>query len=134
MILADSSALIEFYRPGGDPAVQGAVAAAIADDLLATNGIIQVEMVGFAANEKERRLLVADFAAFHWLALEPPVFALAASLGFDLRRRGLTVPSTDLIIAASAIVAHAELLHVDQHFSQIATISDLACRDPRHHG
>ena len=32
MIVADSSALIEYYRRGGSPAVQEAVAAAINDD------------------------------------------------------------------------------------------------------
>jgi hypothetical protein len=40
MIVADSSALIEYYRRGGSPAVQDAVAAAIAEDSLAFNGIM----------------------------------------------------------------------------------------------
>ena len=131
MILADSSALIEYYRPAGEPSVQAAVGDAIAADLLAVNGIIQVEIIGFALHEKERSMLLADFSAFHQLPLEASVFALAADLGFDLRRRGRTVPATDLIIAASAISSKAELLHTDGHFREIAAGSDLLCRDPR---
>ena len=130
MIVADSSALIEYYRRGGSPAVQEAVAAAINDDVLAFNGIIFVEVVGFAADERERRALLASFGAFHRLALDDGDFDLAASIGFDLRRRGRTIPATDLIIAACAIRARAELLHVDDHFDEIARVSALASRNP----
>jgi len=130
VILADSSVLIEYYRPRGNTAVQDAVAAAIANDSVAVNGIIQVEILGFAGSERERSMLAADFSAFHWLSLGSKEFALAADLGFRLRRQGLTVPATDLIIAASAISSRAELMHSDSHFRQIATISDLVCRDP----
>jgi predicted nucleic acid-binding protein len=130
MIVADSSALIEYYRRGGSPAVQEAVAAAIADDALAFNGIIFVEVVGFAADERERRALLASFGAFRRLALEDEDFDLAAGIGFDLRRLGRTVPATDLIIAACAIRARAELLHVDDHFAEIARVSALAARNP----
>lgn len=126
MIVVDSSALIEYYRPSGDPRVRDAVAAAIAADQVAVNGIIRVEILAFAAGEAERRLLAADFEAFHHLVLGPPDFDLACQLGFDLRRRGVTVPATDLIIAASAIRAGAHLVHVDPHFDRIGEISQLA--------
>jgi predicted nucleic acid-binding protein len=130
MIVADSSVLIEYFRRGGSGAAQEAVAAAIAKDLLAFNGIIFVEVVGFAADERERRALLATFTAFRRLVLDDADFELAASLGFELRRRGRTVPSTDLIIAACAIRAGAELLHVDDHFDEIAGVSALASRNP----
>jgi predicted nucleic acid-binding protein len=130
MIVADSSALIEYYRQGGSPAVQEAVAAAITEDLLAFNGIIFVEVVGVAADERERRALLASFGAFHRLTLDDGDFELAASIGFDLRRQGRTAPATDLIIAACAIRARAELLHVDNHFDDIARVSALASRNP----
>jgi predicted nucleic acid-binding protein len=126
MIVVDSSALIEYYRPSGDPRVRDAVAAAIAADQVAVNGIIRVEILAFAAGEAERRLLASDFEAFHDLDLGPPDFDLACQLGFGLRRRGVTVPATALIIAASAIRAEAHLYHVDGHFDQIAKVSELA--------
>jgi len=130
VIVADSSALIESYRRGGAPTVRAAVAAAIAADALAINGIIHVEVVGFAADEREQRVLLEGFRAFHWLDLGKPDFELAASIGFDLRRRGRTVPATDLIIAASAIRAEAELIHLDDRFEEIARVSPLVCRNP----
>jgi predicted nucleic acid-binding protein len=128
VILADSSALIEYYRRHGAREVQQAVAEAIDRDELAVNGIIYVEVVGFAASERELQALIEDFRAFHRLPLDDGDFELAATLGFDLRRRGRTVPATDLIIAANAIRAQAEILHVDDHFEEIAKVSSLSCR------
>ncbi|MDY7091514.1 MAG: PIN domain nuclease [Acidobacteriota bacterium] len=125
MILADSSALIEYYRPDGQDRAKSAVVAAISADTLATNGIIQVEVVAFAKSERDFEKLRRDFRAFHQIDLHPAVFELATSLGFRLRRQAITVPTTDLIIAASAIQGDATLLHLDRHFDQIAEHSEL---------
>lgn len=130
MILADSSALIEFYRSSGNAAVQEAVATAVGADLLAINGIIQVEVVGFARDEAQQRLLESDFRAFHWLELSADIFDAATRIGYDLRRRRRTVPATDLIIAAHALANDAELLHVDSHFDDIAEVTGLVARNP----
>ena len=99
MILVDSSAWIEFYRPSGDQRVASTVAKVIEEDMVCTNGI---------------------FRAFHWLKFGHNDFDLASKMGFDLRRGGVTVPATDLIIAASAIHADATVYHLDSHFDQIA--------------
>ncbi len=128
MIVVDSSAFIEYYRAAGLRDVQDAVAAAIAADEVAVNGIIQVEICAFASGDAERRQLEADFQAFHWLELQHGDFDRAIGLGFECRRHGLTVPATDLIIASSAIGADADLLHRDTHFDQIARHSELRVR------
>jgi predicted nucleic acid-binding protein len=120
MILVDSSAWIEFYRSSGNPGVAGAVARAIEEDAVCTNGIIQAEIVSFAPDRKSFEQLTADFKAFHWLEFERKDFDLASKMGLDLRRRGVTAPATDLTIAACAIHAGAMLYHLDSHFDQIA--------------
>lgn len=127
-ILVDSSAFIEYYRPTGLPGAQAAVAEAIAAQRVCVNGVIKVEIVAFAPDEASYRKLLADFLAFHWLDLGPEEFALATELGFKLRRQAITVPPSDLIIAASAIRAGATLYHVDAHFDMIAQHSKLSSR------
>jgi len=129
MIVVDTSALIEYYRPGGDPRVRESVAEVVAADRLAVNGIIQVEILAFAHSEEERRALSSDFRAFHHLPLDARHFDLASDLGFQLRQRGTTVPATDLIVAASAIRHAAPLYHVDGHFDRIAETSELDARN-----
>ncbi|MDH3405056.1 MAG: PIN domain-containing protein [Acidobacteriota bacterium] len=131
MILVDSSAFIEYYRPSGNPAVRAEVAAAVAADRVAVNGIIQTELLAFASRPVDFEALAGDFRAFHWLELRRTEFDLAADLGFGLRQKGVTVPATDLVIAASAIGAGATLYHLDEHFERIAEHGELATRDLR---
>ena len=126
MIVVDSSAFIEYYRPGGDPETSSAVAEAISEDQVAVNGLIQAEIVSYAASEAARERLISDFAAFHWLDLNQADFALAHDLGFQLRQTGVTIPATDLIIAASAINYDAVLYHRDRHFDLMARSVPLA--------
>lgn len=128
MILVDTSALIEFYRPTGDAQARAAVAAAIAEGEVAVNGIVQVEILAFARTDEDRRKLAADLKAFRRLELSAAEFDLASDLGFRLRRNGVTVPATDLIIAASALLAGATLYHLDAHFDAIAEHSELRSR------
>ena len=125
MILIDSSAWIEYYHPRGNETARKAVAEAIESDEAATNGIIHVEIVGFARNKKTKNILENDFSAFHEIDLVSETFALACDLGVALRSHGMTVPATDLIIASSAIHSSATLYHLDKHFDQIAMYSDL---------
>lgn len=128
MIVLDTSVLIEYYRPGGDSRIRAAVLKAMGDGDIAVNGIIQVELLAFAAGEEERRTLVSDLQAFHFLELGREQFDLACDLGFTLRRGGFTIPATDLVIAASAITAQAELFHADGHFDRVTEVSDLKAR------
>jgi predicted nucleic acid-binding protein len=125
LILADSSALVEYYRRGGLPAAGDRVEEAIEADRLAVNGVIKTEILAFVGSEAEYERVAADFASFHWLGLGPEEFDLACRLGFKLRRHAITVPPTDLIVAASAIRAGALLIHVDAHFGHIAELSEL---------
>ena len=125
MILVDSSAFVEYYRPTGSPVVRAAVAEAIEADLVAVNGVIQVEILAFAPAQTSFRKLLSDFKVFHWFDLEEADFDLAAELGFSLRRRAITVPPADLIIAASAIRFDAVVYHVDSHYDMMTRYSDL---------
>jgi predicted nucleic acid-binding protein len=77
------------------------------------------------SNQKQRKILLADFGSFHWLELNRAIFDDACELGATLRGHGTTVPATDLIIAASAIHSQATLYHMDDHFDRIAQHSDL---------
>jgi hypothetical protein len=61
MILVDSSALVEYYRPNGFPEAQAAVTEAIEADAAAINGIIQVEVLGFASGRDSFDDLLQDF-------------------------------------------------------------------------
>lgn len=129
MILIDSSVWIEYYRPHGAAKIQSMVIEAISHDLAAVNGIIDVEILGGITGSAELAAVSSDFDGFHMLELTGESFRGAATMGSRLRKRGLTVPATDLIIAASAIENNAELYHIDNHFDLIARHTALKARN-----
>lgn len=128
MILIDSSCWVEAYRRKGAPTIRAAVAEAVESGAVATCGVIRVEVLSFIARPREYKTVSEDFAALHELPVGTSDFERAVSIGRSLRANGTTVPATDLIIAAVAIGADAELLHADRHFETIAAVSALRQR------
>ena len=129
MILVDSSCWVEFYRPSGERGVQDAVAEAIETEQVATCGLVKVEILPFVRSPGDYEALLEDFAAYAWLDTREAEYDLAVRLGRALRERGVTVPATDLVIAATAIGHDALLLHADRHFELIAELGDLRQRN-----
>lgn len=125
MTLVDSSCWVEYYRPGGAPAIQKAVAGALESGEAAICGIIRVEVLAFIARKAEFEIVAEDFGALHDLEIRKEDFERAVVLGRALRAHGSAAPATDLVVAAVAIGHGAELLHSDRHFITIARHSIL---------
>jgi predicted nucleic acid-binding protein len=84
-------------------------------------------LVGAKDMEAFGRLSVL-FAALPDVEVGPAVWEAAAKLGFDLRRRGTTVPLPDLLVAAAALGAGLEVWHVDEDFERIRAVAPLRTR------
>ena len=70
---------------------------------------------------EERDSLKAKLESLDVLPITTPVWEKAYELGFTPRKKGVTLPTTDLIIAALAIEHGSLLLHQDEHFERIAS-------------
>lgn len=58
-------------------------------------------------------------SSFHWLETDLKVYLKACEIGFLLKKNGITIPLTDLIIGASALINNCKLIHFDKHYIQI---------------
>jgi predicted nucleic acid-binding protein len=128
VILVDSSVWIEFQRATGSPAHLRLRAAVESDEELATTGLVILEILAGARDERHARDLRRLLDRCTFLALEEPSdHETAASLYRACRRGGKTIRRLpDCLIAAVAIRAGAELLHQDSDFNAIALHSSLA--------
>ena len=120
MKLIDTSAWIEYYRKEGNKDYKAWISRAIQNNEVAVNGIIQLEILVFTKTQSEYHDIFCDFSSFHNLEVNNSVFQKASEIGFDLRRKGITIPASDLIIAASAIVTDSKLIHFDKYYTYIA--------------
>jgi predicted nucleic acid-binding protein len=122
MFLIDSSAWIEYLRPNGSKKVKERVRETLEKDKAVSCGIVVVEILRGAKDEKTFQLLQETLSSLPQISIEETVIERAAEWGFRLDRKGKSVSTTDLFIAAAASEKAAVVLHLDSDFETIASV------------
>lgn len=119
--LIDTSAWIEFLKPRGHPQVKRRVAAALAEGLVVTASPVAVELLaGLDERVPAHAAAVERIRAMELLDASWEACAAAAGVARALNRRGLRVPTVDLMIAGIARAWDCEVWHAgDRHFALI---------------
>lgn len=119
-VLIDTSAWIHALRPAGNPAIRQQVRGVLAEGRVATCGMIILELTAGTRTEAEHRELCEDLKALQQLPITESVWRSAYGIAHAVRREGLSIPSTDHLIAAVALTYRCHLLHCDKHFDLMA--------------
>ena len=123
-VVVDTSCWIEFFnRP--DTAVAATVRDLVMKDRALLVGVVLAELSQGTRTREELLDLQAALGAVSWAETGPEVYARAGVLGFELRRRGSTVPVTDCVIAAAAETKSGHVLTLDSHFRDLAKVADI---------
>ena len=120
LILVDSSVWIDYYRPQGSALLKERIQTELRRGTVATIGLIVVEVLQGAPTPTALANLQEHFLGYHWLDITQHVWLEAAHLSTRLRRAGLTLPATDVVIAAAALHYQCSLWHHDEDFSRMA--------------
>jgi predicted nucleic acid-binding protein len=121
MFLIDSSAWIEYLRPNGSKKVKDKVRDILEKDDAATCGIVVVEILRGAKDDRLFKTLKETLLSLPQIQMNDEVIERAAQWGYALDRKGKTVSTTDLFIAAAAS-DKAVVLHIDSDFEIIASL------------
>lgn len=100
--MIDSSAWIRYFRYKDYP-LTPLIKKLMGKDLIYINGIIQTELLKGAKSEKSYRSLKNSFNGLHFLEIDRGLFDSISEAAFKLRRKGITVPLADLIIAIQCV-------------------------------
>ena len=119
MILIDTSAWIASFKKTGNDELKEFMRQAIVSDLAVTTPVIILELLQGCRSVGERDALKIKLESLDNLSITLSVWEQAYELGFSLRKKGLTIPTVDLIIAALAIENKSLLLHHDEHYEMI---------------
>jgi predicted nucleic acid-binding protein len=111
-ILADTSAIIEFFRPGGREDVRREVSRLLDAGQLAVCGIVVAELLQ-GVREDEKGPLMDFLGEVQIWEIRLEDYSRAGELGNGLRRKGLKVPLSDLIIGALALRMKSLVLTLD---------------------
>jgi len=124
--LVDTSAWLFALRKDANPEIKSRLDTLLREDAVVITGIIKLELLGGTRAREEFSRLKSRLDALPYIPMEEPLlWDLAYEMAFDLRRKGLTIPYTDILIASAAIKEDVTLLHADVHFDQVARHSKL---------
>lgn len=117
MILADTSAWIDYLRGTASPAAE-ALDTALGKDEIVIGDLILVELLQGYRQDREVREIEATLSQLPVVTLCGPELAIMAANNYRfLRTKGVTVRGTiDVIIATWCIVHDARLIAVDRDF------------------
>lgn len=113
MVIADTSVWVEYFR-GGDPPVREVLRSLIRTQQAALVGVVLAELLQGCRKPKEAETI--------------PTWKRTGELSATLRRKGITLPLSDLLIAALALEHGCHVYTLDPHFEQI---QGLALHKPR---
>ena len=120
-ILVDTSIWIEYFNNAGSKSgdrlenllLQGNVCGA---------GIILAELLQGAKVEKEYNAILYNYTALPIVDETIDTWVMVGKISYNLRREGVTIPVTELLIASLAIEFGLTLFTHDQHFLKIPDI------------
>lgn len=121
-ILPDTCAWIDFFR-GRPSRMAENVEAALVQGEVVTCGVVLFELLQGIKSPREEALVLNAFQAISHLEMTSILWIKAGRLSSQLRKKGHTLPLSDIIIATLALENSCSLLTVDRHFDAIPGLS-----------
>ena len=128
-ILVDSSAWILSFRRSAPEPLKTLLREALDQGRVATHPFIILELLQGCKTEAEFASLKTQLHSLDICPEQESSWEQAYRFAFSLRRKGVTVPTIDILIALLAIENNYLLLHHDRHFRLLAQHSDLDAID-----
>ena len=118
--LIDTSAWLFALRKQFLPEIKDRIELLLKENMVLTTGIIRLELLSGTRTETEYERLKKRLSALETIETNASLWDMACSFGFKLRREGVTIPYTDILVATCAIYSGCILLHADRHFDLAA--------------
>jgi predicted nucleic acid-binding protein len=117
-VLIDTSAWIDFFRDTGG-AAGDLVAELIRLDQAYLTGPVMAELLHGARGNRETKELDAVFATIPILDVSHEDWIKTGTTLHALRKKGLSIPLTDVLIASVALRNKLTVLTLDKHFQHL---------------
>ena len=117
-IMIDTCAWIDFLR-SGESKLGDMVSLAIAQDQACLCGVIAAELLQGCKHKKEQKQLHSLLSAIPSIPLLEKDWLDCGQLMQRLRKKGITIPLTDALIATIAKRREFTVLTLDKHFTHL---------------
>ncbi|MBI2884445.1 MAG: PIN domain-containing protein [Candidatus Methylomirabilis oxyfera] len=118
MVIADTSLWIEYFKGGNEPA-RAALRTLIRTEQVVLVGVVLAELLQGCRSSEEADTILSNLAGLRFLETSFSTWKQAGELSASLRRKGVTLPLSDLIIGTLAIEHRCQVYTFDTHFKHI---------------
>jgi hypothetical protein len=121
-VLVDTSIWIEYFNKPDSNAGKS-LENLLKEGRVFLTGIILTELLQGAKIEKEFESILESMSALPFLETTLNTWIQAGRISFALRKKGITIPTTDLIIANLSLENNCKIFTLDLHFNKIPRIN-----------
>lgn len=118
VVIADTSVWIEYLRGGHEP-TRSVLRTLIRAEQAALVGVVLAELLQGCRTPKESNTILTQLTGLRFLEASFATWKRTGELSSSLRRKGITLPLSDLIIAVLALEHDCRVFALDPHFKQI---------------
>lgn len=118
-IIPDTCAWIDYFRPGETP-LGASLAHALSTGIVYSCGPVVYELVQGVRSIHENEMLINSLTALPFLELTATDWIKAGQRAAALRKSGMNIPLSDILIATLAIEHDLAVMTVDRHFEAIS--------------
>jgi len=117
-ILPDTCAWIDFFNARETP-LASAVEYLLRSGEVYTCGVVKYELIQGVKSAREEALLTSAIQSLYYIEMTESLWLKAGKLSSSLRRKGITIPFSDTLIAVIAKEKEITILTNDDHFTQV---------------
>ena len=119
-IIVDTSVWIEYLK--NKPTLAEKLDRQLLAGDIFTVGPVVAELLQGVKTEKDYRMLKRSIDGLPFIETTFENWVLAGDISYKLRRKGITIPITDCVIAALAIHNNTSVMTYDRHFANIPNL------------
>jgi predicted nucleic acid-binding protein len=117
-IIVDTTIWIEFFR-SPDSTVANHLKDLLRQRRVVMVGMVMAEILQGVKAPKEANLVLTSFTKLPYSEMTKDRWQQAGEISASLRKKGTTIPLSDLVIAACALAEGYEVYTLDPHFKRI---------------
>jgi Predicted nucleic acid-binding protein, contains PIN domain len=118
--MVDTSIWIDYFR-NAHKERNNLIDSLIDENRVYINGIILSELLLGARNENDFNALASTMRGLNFVDIDQNGFELVGRNGFLLKKKGISIPLSDLVIASNCIEHDLVLIDNDKHFKTISS-------------
>jgi len=116
-ILVDTNIWVEFFK--SDSPVGDRLEKLLKTDSVWTCGIVIFELLQGVKSEKEKTTILDAMMNLEYIEMSKALWQKASKISTSLRKKGITIPVSDIFISAIAIEHKLQIFTLDKHFEEV---------------